>query len=138
MGLRPGSQSPDCLVKSHIGSAYDNVMTIVENLENVNDVADNIEDIKVVSNNSSNIQTITDNLDDVVNVSDNMSDVTIVAENIAYIRDGSFNFVQEELPVSDEMPVGAIWYIPSTDQVFVHYVKDLSSSGVWTETSVGN
>ena len=137
MGLRPGSQSPDCLVKSHIGSAYDNVKTVADNIEDVNSVANNLDNITVVGNSAPYMQTIADNIDDVVDVSTNMDDVILVADNMPFIRNNVFNFVQENIPMNLDMPLGSRWYKPSTNQVFAYYFSDVNPVGIWTETTNG-
>ena len=46
MGLRPGSQSPDCTIKSYIDTSYDNVKTVSDNIDDVNKLASEIDTIK--------------------------------------------------------------------------------------------
>jgi len=97
MGLRPGSQSPDCTIKSYVNTSYDNV--------------------KIVS--------------------DNIDDVVLVADNMPFIRNNVFNFVQENIPMNIDMPLGSRWYKPSTNQVFAYYFSDVNPVGIWTETTNG-
>lgn len=46
MGLRPSSRGPTGLVDKYIGTAYDNVKEVADNIEDVNIVADNIALLK--------------------------------------------------------------------------------------------
>lgn len=95
MGLRPSSQNCNNTVQKYIGTGYDNVKK----------VADNIEDVKKV------------------------------AEDILYIKQGAFNFVQEDLPTGVDIPQGARWYKPSENLEYVFYrYPSNDSDGTWVQT----
>lgn len=97
MGLRPGIRSTSCLTGTYIGSEYDNVKK----------------------------------------VSDNIDEVVLVADNIPFLLNNVFNFVQENIPMNIDMPLGSRWYKPSTNQVFAYYFSDVNPVGIWTETNNG-
>lgn len=50
MGIRPGSQSPGSIVHKQIGSAYDNVKKVADNIEDVVSVSGSIETIDEILN----------------------------------------------------------------------------------------
>lgn len=98
MGLRPGIHSTSCLTGTYIGSEYDNVKKVSDNIEDVKSVAsaigedfpgdgldtiaENIEGIKTVSEITNEVVTIAGINDEVVTVSSIKDEVVSVASNI--------------------------------------------------------
>ena len=130
MSTRPplGCSVPN-MVQRYIGTEYDKVKSVADNLETVIEVADNLDHIKGADNSRVSINTVANNIADVVTVSDNIDYVKDVAEAI------------EGLPVisyiGDEPPLqplhGAEWYCTTDGRTYVWYVD--ADSGQWVESS---
>ena len=130
MSTRPplGCSVPN-MVQRYLGTEYDKVKSVADNIETVIEVADNLDHIKVVENDLVSINTVTDNIADVVTVSDNIDYVKDVAKGI------------EGLPVlsyiGDEPPTqplyGAEWYCTTDGRSYVWYED--ADSGQWVESS---
>ena len=118
MSTRPplGCSVPN-MVQRYLGTEYDKVKSVADNIETVTEVADNLDHIKDVDNylvsintvsgnidaivvTSSNIEgvksvaanidsinTVESNLENIVTVTDNIADVVIVSDNIDYVKD---------------------------------------------------
>ena len=122
-------QAPSTLIPEYIGSAFDKVVTVADNIETVTEVADNLDPIKTVESNLENIVTVADNITDVGIVSDNIGYVKSVVEGI------------EGLPVisyiGDQPPTqplnGAGWYCTTDGRSYVWYEDN--DSGQWVESS---
>lgn len=98
MGLRPGIRSTSCLTGTYIGSEYDNVKKVSDNIEDVKSVAsaigedfpgdgldtiaENIEGIKTVSEITDEVVVVSDIKDEVVSVASINEEVVPVASNI--------------------------------------------------------
>lgn len=122
-------QAPSTLIPEYIGSDFDKVIT----------VADNLNDIKTVSTNINDVVAVGDNILDVNTVAADVEDVTLVADNIGYVKDVAEGI--EGLPVSgyigDTPPtqpkVGATWYCTLDGRNYTWY-EDVDS-GQWVESS---
>ena len=61
-------QAPSTLIPEYIGSDFDKVITVVDNIETVTEVVNNLDHIKAVDGNLENIVTVADNVTDVGSV----------------------------------------------------------------------
>ena len=75
-------QASSTLIPEYIGSAFDKVVTVADNIETVTEVVDNLDHIKAISDNLGNINTVSSNIDEVVVTSSNIEDVKTVSTNI--------------------------------------------------------
>lgn len=98
----PTSRAPDCMTQKYIGSAYDHVKEVSENIDAVKNVSDHVSDILVTNSNSADISTVSNSIDKVITVSDGMPHVTAVALNIPDIAKVSTN-IDEVVDVSNNM-----------------------------------
>ena len=122
-------QAPSTLIPEYIGSDFDKVITVL----------DNIDDIKTVSTNINDVVAVGNNILDVNTVAADVEDVTLVADNIDYVKDVAEGI--EGLPVSgyigDTPPtqpkVGATWYCTLDGRNYTWYEDD--DSGQWVESS---
>ena len=122
-------QAPSTLIPEYIGSDFDKIIT----------VADNINDVKTVSENITDVSTVADHILDVNKVATDVSDVVLVADNIDYVKDVAEGI--EGLPVSGyigntpptQPKVGATWYCTLDGRNYTWY-KDIDS-GQWVESS---
>ena len=130
MSTRPplGCSVPN-MVQRYLGTEYDKVKSVADNLKTVIEVKDNLDHIKAVDNDLVSINTVIDNIADVVTVSDNIDYVKDVAKGI------------EGLPVASYIggapptqPLyGAEWYCTTDGRTYVWYGDD--DSGQWVESS---
>ena len=122
-------QAPSTLVPKYIGSDYDKVKSVADNIEAVTEVADNLDHINTVESNLENIVTVVDNITDVATVSDNIGYVKDVAEGIEGLPVTSY--------IGDEPPTqpsnGAEWYCTTDGRTYVWYTD--VDSGQWVESS---
>ena len=122
-------QAPSTLVPKYIGSDYDKVKSVADNIKTVIEVVDNLDHINTVENNLGSINTITDNITDVVTVSDNIDYVKDVAEGIEGLPVTSY--------IGDEPPTqplnGAEWYCTTDGRSYVWYAD--ADSSQWVESS---
>ena len=131
MSTRPplGCSVPN-MVQRYLGTEYDKVKSVADNIETVIEVVDNLDHIKDADNNLVSINTVANNIADVITVSDNIDYVKDVAEGIeglpviSYIGD-------EPPPLSPE--AGATWYCTRDGRNYIWY-KD-GDSGQWVESS---
>ena len=79
-------QAPSTLIPEYLGSDFDKVITVADNIETVTEVADNLDHIKTVDNNLGIINTVLSNIDEIATTSSNIEDVKSVATNIDYIN----------------------------------------------------
>ena len=122
-------QSPSTLIPEYIGSDFDKIITVV----------DNIDDVKTVSTNINDVVTVTNHILHVNAVATDVSDVVLVADNIGYVKNVAEGI--EGLPVSgyigDTPPahpkVGAVWYCTLDGRNYIWYADD--DSGQWVESS---
>ena len=122
-------QASSTLIPEYIGSDFDKVIT----------VADNIDDVKTVSTNITDVVAVGDNILDVNTVAADVDDVTLVADNIGYVKDVAEGI--EGLPVSgyigDTPPtqpeVGATWYCTLDGRTYIWYTD--ADSSQWVESS---
>ena len=130
MSTRPplGCSVPN-MVQRYLGTEYDKVKSIADNLKTIIEVEDNLDHIKVVENDLVSVNTVTDNIADVVTVSDNMDYVKDVAKGIEGLPVVSY--------IGDTPPTqplhGAKWYCTTDGRSYVWY-KDVDSSQ-WVESS---
>ena len=130
MSTRPplGCSVPN-MVQRYLGTEYDKVKSVADNIETVIEVVDNLDHIKDVDNHLVSIDTVANTIADVVTVSDNIDYVKNVAEGI------------EGLPVisyiGDEPPLqplhGAEWYCTTDGRTYVWHVD--ADSSQWVESS---
>ena len=122
-------QSPSTLIPEYIGSDFDKIITVI----------DNIDVVKTVSTNINDVVTVTNHILHVNAVATDVSDVVLVADNIGYVKNVAEGI--EGLPVSgyigDTPPtqpkVGATWYCTLDGRNYTWYVD--ADSGQWVESS---
>ena len=130
MSTRPplGCSVPN-MVQRYLGTEYDKVKSVADNIETVIEAADNLDHIKNVENDLVSINTVADNIADVVTVSDNINYVKDVAEGIEGFPIVSY--------IGDEPPTqplhGAKWYCTTDGRTYVWYVD--ADSSQWVESS---
>ena len=117
------------MVQRYLGTEYDKVKSVADNLKTVIEVKDNLDHIKVVANDLVSVNTVTDNIADVVTVSDNMDYVKDVAKGIEGLPVVSY--------IGDAPPTqplyGAEWYCTTDGRTYVWYAD--VDSGQWVESS---
>ena len=112
-------QAPSTLIPEYIGSDFDKIITVIDNIDDVVAVGNNILDVNTVAA--------------------DVEDVTLVAGNIDYVKDVAEGI--EGLPVSgysgDTPPtqpkVGATWYCTLDGRNYIWYAD--ADSGQWVESS---
>lgn len=122
-------QASSTLIPEYIGSDFDKIITVVDNIDDVRAVSTNINDVVTVTNHILNVNAVATDIDDVVLVADNIDYVKNVADGI------------EGLPVSgyigDTPPihpmVGTTWYCTLDGRNYIWYEDD--DSGQWVESS---
>ena len=87
MSTRPplGCSVPN-MVQRYLGTEYDKVKSVADNIETVTEVADNLDHIKVVENDLVSINTVSSNIDEIVVTSSNIEDVKSVAIDMEHIK----------------------------------------------------
>lgn len=83
-------QAPSTLIPKYIGSDFDKVVTVADNIEDVKQIADAIDagmleytdEIVIVADNIGAVVTVADDIASVVTVATNVADVVTVAQNI--------------------------------------------------------
>ena len=63
MGMRPSVQAATASVDKYLGTSYDKVAIVSENIDDVIKVADDIDNVNTVSDNIENINEIANNID---------------------------------------------------------------------------
>ena len=122
-------QASSTLIPEYIGSDFDKVITVV----------DNIDDVKTVSTNINDVVTVTNHILNVNAVATDVNDVVLVADNIDYVKNVAAGI--EGLPISgyigDTPPtqpsVGAAWYCTLDGRNYIWYEDN--DSGQWVESS---
>ena len=87
MSTRPplGCSVPN-MVQRYLGTEYDKVKSVADNIETVIEVTDNLDHIKVVENNLGIINTVATDIEEVVVVSSNIADVNSVVADMSYVK----------------------------------------------------
>lgn len=122
-------QASSTLIPEYIGSDFDKIISVVDNMEVIKPVTENINNVVTVANHILNVNAVATDVDDVVLVADNIDYVKDVAEGI------------EGLPVNgyigDTPPahpkVGAAWYCTLDGRSYIWY-EDADSTQ-WVESS---
>ena len=122
-------QASSTLIPEYVGSDFDKIITVVDNIDDVKTVSTNINDVVTITNHILNVNAVATNVDDVV----------LVANNIDYVKDVAEGI--EGLPVSgyigDNPPTqpiaGATWYCTLDGRNYTWYVD--VDSGQWVESS---
>ena len=91
------------LVEKYIGTAYDNVKTVADDIDNVNAVVDNIGSVNIVAPSIDSVNTVAASQDKVDTVADNMSDVNTVVSNVADVNIVADNINDVNI-TADNMP----------------------------------
>lgn len=107
-------QAPSTLIPKYIGSDFDKVVTVADNIEDVITVVDNIEDVVTVG----------DNIDYVIGAADALHGAPITM------------FTGENPPVLNPMPEGMMWYCTTDGRTYVWFVDE--DSGQWVESAPQN
>lgn len=122
-------QASSTLIPEYIGSDFDKVITVADNIETVTEVVDNLTHIKTVESNLENIVTVADNVTDVGNVSANIGYVKSVAEGIEGLP--VISYIGEQPPTQ---PLnGSEWYCTTDGRSYVWYEDNDSCQ--WVESS---
>ena len=79
-------QASSTLIPEYIGSDFDKVITVADNIEVVTEVRDNLNHIKAVEGNLGIINTISSNIDEIIATGSNIEEVKSVATNIDPIK----------------------------------------------------
>ena len=79
-------QASSTLIPEYIGSDFDKVITVADNIETVTEVVDNLNHIKTVEGNLGIINTVSSNIDKIAVTSSNIEDVKSVVTNIDHIK----------------------------------------------------
>lgn len=93
-------------VDREIGSQYDNVKTVAENIESVVTVADHIDNVDTVATNIVDVHAVGGSIVDVRTVAENIDNVVAVDQNIANVNTVAANIdtiVTEVVPNIDEI-----------------------------------
>ena len=122
-------QASSTLIPEYIGSDFDKVITVV----------DNIDDVRAVSTNINDVVTVTNHILNVNAVATDVNDVVLVADNIDYVKNVAAGI--EGLPVSGYIGntpptqpiVGATWYCTLDGRNYIWYEDN--DSGQWVESS---
>ena len=122
-------QAPSTLIPEYIGSDFDQVVTVSENIEDVKAAVSVIGDAKVVVDNIGSVTNVATNIEDVVNVSDNIDYVKDVAAGIAGLPIKSY--IGPTPPTQPLM--GAEWYCTTDGRTYIWYEDEDSSQ--WVESS---
>ena len=132
-------QAPSTLIPEYIGSDFDKIVA----------VADNLNDTKLVLENINSVVTVANNILDVNKVASIADDVTLVADNIDYIKNaatgnggsggtsGGSGGTAVRGYIGDTPPIqpaaGATWYCTLDGRTYTWYEDD--DSGQWVESS---
>lgn len=128
-------QASSTLIPEYIGSDFDKIIT----------VADNLKDIKLVLENINSVVTVANNILNVNKVASIADDVTLVADNIDYIKKvatgtGGSGGISVRWYIGDTPPTqpaaGATWYCTLDGRTYTWYEDD--DSGQWVESSPQN
>ena len=112
-------QAPSTLIPEYIGSDFDKVVTVADNIETVTEVADNLDHIKAVDANFGIINTVSGNIDEIVIIGSNIESVKSVAANI-----DSINTVESNLENIVTVTDNIADVVTVSDNI--DYVKDVA------------
>lgn len=104
-------QAPSTLVPKYIGSDFDKVVSVADNIEQVVIVSDNIEDVG----------TVADNINYVKEVAEDLHGMPVTM------------YTGENPPVLNPMPEGVMWYCTTDGRTYVWYTD--ADSGQWVESA---
>ena len=104
-------QAPSTLVPKYIGSDFDKVVAVADNIEQVVIVGDNIEDVG----------TVADNINYVKEVAEDLHGMPVTM------------YTGENPPVLSPMPEGVMWYCTTDGRTYVWYTD--ADSGQWVESA---
>lgn len=104
-------QAPSTLIPKYIGSDFDKVIAVADNIEQVVIVGDNIEDVG----------TVADNINYVKEVAEDLHGMPVTM------------YTGENPPVLNPMPEGVMWYCTTDGRTYVWYTD--ADSGQWVESA---
>ena len=104
-------QASSTLIPKYIGSDFDKVVA----------VADNIEQVVVVSNNTEDVGIVADNINYVKEVAEDLHGMPVTM------------YTGENPPVLNPMPEGVMWYCTTDGRTYVWYTD--ADSGQWVESA---
>lgn len=79
-------QAPSTLIPEYIGSDFDKVIIVADNMETVTEVMDNLDHIKAIENNLGIINTVAADIEEIVAVGSNIADVKSIVTNMDHIK----------------------------------------------------
>lgn len=96
---------------------------------------------KYIGSDFDKVVAVTDNIEQVVLVGDNVEDVGTVADNINYVKEVAEDlhgmpvtmYTGENPPVLNPMPEGVMWYCTTDGRTYVWYTD--ADSGQWVESA---
>lgn len=104
-------QASSTLIPKYIGSDFDKVVAVADNIEQVVIVGDNIEDVG----------TVADNINYVKEVAEDLHGMPVTM------------YTGENPPVLNPMPEGVMWYCTTDGRTYVWYTD--ADSGQWVESA---
>lgn len=104
-------QASSTLIPKYIGSDFDKVVSVADNIEQVVIVSDNIEDVG----------TVADNINYVKEVAEDLHGMPVTM------------YTGENPPVLNPMPEGVMWYCTTDGRTYVWYTD--ADSGQWVESA---
>lgn len=104
-------QASSTLIPKYIGSDFDKVVSVADNIEQVVIVGDNIEDVG----------TVADNINYVKEVAEDLHGMPVTM------------YTGENPPVLNPMPEGVMWYCTTDGRTYVWYTD--ADSGQWVESA---
>lgn len=104
-------QASSTLIPKYIGSDFDKVVPVADNIEQVVIVGDNIEDVS----------TVADNINYVKEVVEDLHGMPVTM------------YTGENPPVLNPMPEGVMWYCTTDGRTYVWYTD--ADSGQWVESA---
>lgn len=104
-------QASSTLIPKYIGSDFDKVVAVADNIEQVVVVSDNIEDVG----------TVADNINYVKEVAEDLHGMPVTM------------YTGENPPVLTPMPEGVMWYCTTDGRTYVWYTD--ADSGQWVESA---
>ena len=122
-------QSSSTLIPEYIGSDFDKIISVVDNMGVIKPVTENINNVVTVANHILNVNAVATDVDDVVLVADNIDYVRDVAEGIEGLP---VNGYIGDTPPAQPM-VGSVWYCTLDGRSYIWY-EDADSTQ-WVESS---
>lgn len=149
-------QAPSTLIPKYIGTDFDKVVTVSDNIDAVikvgdaiegggfNDLLDNIAEIVTVSDNIDAVVAVADGMEEINSVLVAMPDITVVSDNMGYVQDvanglygmPSAVFTGANPPVVNPLPDGATWFCTTNGRTYIWY-RD-ADSVQWVESTPQN